>query len=487
MVFGGMFQPPPTAASASTSAGNLAFAFPNAATSTLPQSTQRTVVWLDCDPGHDDACALLLAIHHPSLHLLGVSTVGGNAPGAATCANAAQLLVAFGAPESVELWRGSDDPLIKAPRHGDVAIHGEGGLGGVTGLPPLSDPAVQRRFTGPWSSVWSAQPSLVPPHEPAAVVNRLAELVRGRMREGLSKLHIVITGPCTNIALFCKMYPHLLAGVEQIVLMGGSAGGAGNRGPMAEFNILCDPDAAAIVFDAEVKTVMAGLNVTHQAIFHRRLHARLLKGADLAPIPASGPSQLRKTLSSILTFFSTTYASEFGFLLGPPVHDALAVMYVIDPKCFWTYSNPITALHGGRRAHRYWDDAGDSTSQIEAIYLDDTDDEDDDAGTKASGQTGQPTDSASPAGQIPLAPRFGWDRPVLPPARYRVKVDCTSGSPTEGATIVDWWNSWGVEHAQWGRGGRNVEVLEEIDTDQMWKIFFEVVDRADLLLNGPHS
>ena len=120
-------------------------------------------MWLDCDPGefagslaiqhdelttvyvstctarghpegHGDARALLLALHHPSLDLLGVSKVGGNAPGAATCANAAQLLVAFGAPESVGLWRGSDDPPIEAPCHGDVANHGEGGLGGVTGL-----------------------------------------------------------------------------------------------------------------------------------------------------------------------------------------------------------------------------------------------------------------------------------------------------------------------------------------------------------------
>ncbi len=82
----------------------------------------------------------------------------------------------------------------------------------------------------------------------------------------LPPLTICITGPCTNIAMLIKLHPELVSHdyVEQIVLMGGSAGGAGNRGPLAEFNILVDPEAAAIVFNAPVKVVMAGLNVTHQ-------------------------------------------------------------------------------------------------------------------------------------------------------------------------------------------------------------------------------
>ncbi|KAK0526038.1 Uridine nucleosidase 1 [Tilletia horrida] len=461
-----------------------------------PGQQERTPLWLDCDPGHDDACALLLAIHHPSLDLLGVSTVGGNAPGASTCANAAQLLVAFGAPESVELWRGSDLPLLKAPRHGDVAIHGEGGLGGVTGLPILSDPSVQRRFTGPRSSFYSAESSLIPPHEPAAVVNRLAELVSARMRERKPKLHIAITGPCTNIALFCKMYPHLLAGVEQIVLMGGVAGGAGNRGPLAEFNILCDPEAAAIVFDADIKTVMAGLNVTHTAIFTRDLHARLLKGTNMAPIPAGGPSPVRVTLSSILTFFASTYASEFGFVLGPPVHDSLALMYIIEPQLFWTYGTPATAIHGRRqqpnpylanplpKRARQGSRAGAGAGGDGGDNDEDDDDDDDDDNDDVEHIETKDEMMYDRLRTDALEPWFGWDRPMIPPVRYRVQVECTPRSLAEGATVVDWWGNWGFdESAGWGRGGKNVEVLEEVDTRKMWDIFFEVVDRAESVLH----
>ncbi|KAK0543149.1 Uridine nucleosidase 1, partial [Tilletia horrida] len=497
------------------------------------------------------------------LQLIGVSTVAGNAPGPATCANAAQLLTAFGAPDSIELWRGSDEPLLKPPRSGDVEIHGTGGLGGVTGLPPLSSPAVQRRFTGPRASVYNGQESLIPPHEPAAVVNRLAEIIRSRMMDGRRKLHICITGPCTNIGMFCKMYPHLLAGVEQIVLMGGTAAGAGNRGPLAEFNILCDPEAATIVFDANVKVVMAGLNVTHSAIFTQKLHARLLKGSQLAPIPESGPSPLRRTLSSILTFFSSTYANVFGFMSGPPVHDSLAVMYVIDPLLFWTYGPPTTATNQMRPSYKNWVETGlfeGAGVPDPDFHSDDDDDDDDDEEEEEGGWGGGankdvpmsgiqalesglgaqstggasgatrptlgPTSSGSGGGdvgassggiddmsRIPyltavrsakspekaarlrsfppksmgMGPFFRYNKPVVPPQRYRVKVECTSGALAEGATVVDWWSNWGVEHEGWSRGGKNVEVLEEVNVEHMWNIFFEVVDRAEKVLHPGHG
>lgn len=124
------------------------------ASAAFSSSREKQVVWLDCDPGHDDAIALLLACHHPSIHLAGVSTVSGNAPGHLTYVNAAKLLVAFGADEQLRrasgseagsksadasqemlpfLIRGADEPLLKLPRK-DSEIHGEDGLGGVIGL-----------------------------------------------------------------------------------------------------------------------------------------------------------------------------------------------------------------------------------------------------------------------------------------------------------------------------------------------------------------
>ncbi len=101
----------------------------------------------------------------------------------------------------------------------------------------------------------------------------------------------------TNVALFIRCYPHLIKGIEQIVLMGGAAGVRGNRGPLAEFNILNDPEAAAICFNTDVKVVMAGLNVTHQAIFTAELHDRLLSGRSTTESQTStqsGPSDLKR-------------------------------------------------------------------------------------------------------------------------------------------------------------------------------------------------
>ena len=224
-------------------------------------------VWLDCDPGHDDAIALLLAVHHPDLRLVGVSTVAGNAPGRSTYLNAAKLLVAFGAHPDTVLLRGADEPLVK-PARKDAAIHGQDGLGGVVGLPALDSPEVLRRlWASPASSpATGAGVGSLPRPSPADVCARLAQTIRERRALNLAPLHLCVTGPCTNIALFIKTYPELVNSdsIAQIVVMGGSAGAAGNRGPMAEFNILVDPEAASIVFNAPVKVVMAGLNVTHQ-------------------------------------------------------------------------------------------------------------------------------------------------------------------------------------------------------------------------------
>ncbi|KAI0053783.1 nucleoside hydrolase [Auriscalpium vulgare] len=273
-------------------------------------------IWLDCDPGHDDAAAILLALHTPNIHLVGVSAVHGNTDFKHTVANAARCLYAFGAPEAIKVHPGATKPLLRIARH-DPEIHGADGLGGVEGLPPASAPEVLARIA-----------------EGPKAIEAIAGAIRETWENGAGeKLTIVASGPLTNIALFVSLYPELLVGVEQIVFMGGGVG-VGNRSSVAEFNILCDPEAAQIVLDAPVRKVMIPLNVTHQAIVGPSIQARLLNPSTSVLPTDQASSPLRHTLSTLITFFKDTYRSTFGFTEGPPLHDALTIAYVSRPDLF---------------------------------------------------------------------------------------------------------------------------------------------------------
>ncbi|KAJ1032498.1 hypothetical protein NDA16_000522 [Ustilago loliicola] len=467
-------------------------------------------IWLDCDPGHDDAMALLMALHHPNLELLGVSTVAGNAGGRDTFLNTVRLMALYRADSSIPVIRGSDCPLVKEVKV-DVGIHGQGGLGGVQGLPSLSSPLCQ-----PWlhpAHPRTSSPTTGP--EPSLFLYTLSTILTERLNAGKPPIHLAVTGPMTNVALFIRCYPHLIRGIEQIVLMGGAAGVRGNRGPLAEFNILNDPEAASIVFNTDMKVVMASLNVTHQAIFTAELHDRLLSGrvrspasrrqsramlspisptqspaalpvattSDLSASTQSGPSELKRMLSSTLTFFAKTYASEFGFTRGPPVHDMLAIAYIIDPTLFYRRvpspgDVPNVAMfdadpHSNKETHAA---SVSDRSQAEAdkprrvqdgnsLGLDPS------SVGGSSGEVSDVSDSVPSAADGAAAPQG------TPPKRYRVDVECSDGLAC-GATVVDFWGDR-VEHDGWGRGGRNVEVLENLDCPRMWDIFFQVVARTE--------
>ncbi|KAG8810219.1 Uridine nucleosidase 1, partial [Serendipita sp. 399] len=157
-------------------------------------------VWLDCDPGHDDALAILLAVHCPNIQLLGVSTTHGNAPPTCTHVNAVRCLHAFNAPVDVHAHRGAIKPLIR-PARVDPEIHGEDGLGGVEGLPALDDPAVAER--------WQLDG-----------------------KRSATDVSIATTGPLTNLAMFLSLHPELHDAIEEIVFMGGGVG-IGNRSAVA--------------------------------------------------------------------------------------------------------------------------------------------------------------------------------------------------------------------------------------------------------------
>ena len=218
-----------------------------------------TPIVIDCDPGHDDAFALMLAVASPELDLVGVTTVAGNQTLEKTTANALRILELCGRGD-VPVAEGAADPLVRAR---DVAahVHGETGLDGPDLPPPAGEPVTEH------------------------AVDFLARVIRER--EGA--LTLVPTGPLTNVALLLAMRPD--ARPERIVLMGGSIG-EGNRTPAAEFNIWADPEAARRVFESGIEMTMIGLDVTHQA---------LVTDADADELRGAG--RVGKVAAELLDFY----------------------------------------------------------------------------------------------------------------------------------------------------------------------------------------
>ena len=203
---------------------------------------------LDCDPGHDDALAMILAAHNPALKLLGITTVSGNGGISKVTLNARR--VATLARITVPIAQGCGKSLLGAFEEASD-IHGESALDGAE----LPDPKV-------------------PLSEMHAV-----ELIASLVRESSEPVTLVATGPLTNIALFLKMYPQLKEKVAEIVFMGGSAT-RGNRTPYAEFNIWMDPEAADVVLRSGLPLTMCGLDVTHQALVTKEIFNKLFFGSN---------------------------------------------------------------------------------------------------------------------------------------------------------------------------------------------------------------
>ena len=186
-----------------------------------------TRVIIDCDPGHDDAIALVLAHRHAQV--LGISTVSGNAPLSETTANA--LMVTALLDVDTPVHAGAARPLVGEPRHAQI-VHGASGLDGVE--------RIEHRRT-------------VESHNAVEFLLDAAD----------KDVWIVAIGPLTNLALALERDPSWVRRIAGISIMGGSAT-IGNTTRVAEFNIFADPEAAARVFGAGAELRMCGLNLTHQ-------------------------------------------------------------------------------------------------------------------------------------------------------------------------------------------------------------------------------
>jgi inosine-uridine nucleoside N-ribohydrolase len=248
---------------------------------------------LDCDPGHDDAIALLLALASPEVQLLGVTTVAGNQTLEKTTANALRVLDHVGFAE-VSVCAGADRPLVRE-RHVAADVHGETGLDGPD-LPPAS-------------------------REP--LPGHAIDWIAGTLERSPEPVTIVATGPLTNIALLLARHPWAGSQIERLVIMGGSVG-EGNVTPAAEFNIWADPEAAARVFTAGLDLTMVGLDVTHQA---------LMTPAHVAQLAQAG--RAGALVADLFGFYARFHRERYGWS-GAPVHDAVALAHVIDPTLLGT-------------------------------------------------------------------------------------------------------------------------------------------------------
>jgi purine nucleosidase len=219
-----------------------------------------------------------------------------------TTNNAARVLEAAGVV-GVNVVKGQASPLLRPARH-DPGIHGESGLDGTDLLPTTAASAAHL-------TSWEGKKA----------INQMYDSI---VAHPGGDVHLVATGALTNVALLLLLYPEVKSSIKQIVLMGGAIG-IGNRSPVAEFNILCDPEAASIVFECDLPVVMVPLEVTHTALATEQVLAELSTRCN--------SSKFSQCMSELLCFFKDTYLRVFQFP-SPPVHDPCAIAWLLDPTKF---------------------------------------------------------------------------------------------------------------------------------------------------------
>ncbi|MGI8717078.1 MAG: nucleoside hydrolase [Lapillicoccus sp.] len=267
---------------------------------------------LDVDTGVDDACAILLAAAHPAVDLRAVSCVGGNASVDDVVANTLTVLDAAGR-EDVPVARGADRPLLEPPvdaRH----VHGEDGMG---------DLAWPRSGRSP---------------DPRHAVELLRDVLLAAASSGDpdERVTLVPLGPLTNIALLLRTYPRVASGLREIVFMGGSAG-VGNATASGEFNVVHDPEAAAVTLDAAadlgVPVTMYGLDVFYQpTVTLDQAHA-------LVAVGGRGSAELAGRLIAF-------QCERFG-VAAATIGDAGAVCAVLAPEALECERLPVRVELGG--------------------------------------------------------------------------------------------------------------------------------------------
>ncbi|MDK7084928.1 nucleoside hydrolase [Gardnerella leopoldii] len=259
-----------------------------------------TSIILDCDPGHDDAMAILLAVGNPSIDLLGVTTVGGNQSLEKVTYNARATLEIAHAT-NIPVHAGCDRPMVR-PLKVAAAVHGETGLDGAN-IPVPTKPLDKGHAVN-----WIID--TIMSHEPGTIT-------------------LVPTGPLTNIAMAVRLEPRIVSRVKEVVLMGGGYH-SGNCSAVAEFNIKTDPEAAHVVINENWRVTMVGLDLTHQALCTLEIQKKI----NSIGTPVS------KFACDLMDYFRKAYKNNQDFV-DPPVHDPCTVAYLIDKSVISTRRCPL--------------------------------------------------------------------------------------------------------------------------------------------------
>ncbi|MCL2392715.1 MAG: nucleoside hydrolase [Oscillospiraceae bacterium] len=246
---------------------------------------------IDCDPGHDDAIALVLALSDEKLDVKAITVVGGNQPVEKTGQNTLRILAILG--KQVPVAFGTSTPLLVKPYHAQV--HGESGLDG----PKMPEP-IQKQL------------------DISAV-----ELLAKTVEESNEPITLVPTGTLMNIAIFLLSYPHLKSKIKQISMMGGSAvSGCSGPGDVAEFNVWVDYHASHIVFHSGIPIIMHGYDVTNKAVIPYEHNEKFREHGKVGIFVAD-----------LLDFFGKPFRGHWP---GTPIHDACAIAWLIAPEIFET-------------------------------------------------------------------------------------------------------------------------------------------------------
>ncbi|KAI1618954.1 Inosine/uridine-preferring nucleoside hydrolase domain-containing protein [Exophiala viscosa] len=265
----------------------------------------RIPVWIDCDPGHDDACAIVTAAYHPSMNLLGLSTVFGNTSLAQTTENALSILELIG--KSIPVVPGMSQPLYRQTINGEY-FHGPSGLGDTDLLPKPSQSALDGDVADQMYKTLIATP-------------------RG-------SAWLVAIGPLTNIAVLFTKYPKIQHHIRGLSIMGGVIGHGfcagsssatspqGTWDPYIEFNILCDPESAHMVLsgthELRNKTILVPLDLTHHVCCGKEIMDKIY-----------GTTKVRLAFHELLLFCQMSYAKHSHLKTGSPLHDPLAVAAIL--------------------------------------------------------------------------------------------------------------------------------------------------------------
>lgn len=297
-------------------------------------------IWLDCDPGNDDAFAILLSLFDVRFQLLGISTVHGNAPIDMTTHNALSLLDLLHVYNKVKVYQGSDVPLKNKPLYA-LNVHGSNGIGGVEFLENTVNQVVRD-------------------------IDYL-EAMKDAIERHSGNICLVCTGALTNIAKLITKYPQIKDSMKYVSIMGGSFG-FGNITSYAEFNFHADPHASKIVLDnLSSKIILAPLNFTHKVIATKQVRNQIYDSKN-----EKRNSNMRSVFYTIINFYSKVYRAK-GFLEGPPVHDPLAVYSLLpfvsktnDYGYSFTRKKINVVIDGDRAGETVVLDDGDSS---EGVYI----------------------------------------------------------------------------------------------------------------------